>query len=224
MEKNSSKVISGQESTEVRQWQPPDVGGKGGFSPGKPGKLLTADQLQQLQKQAYNEGYEQGRKAGFEFGHKEALAEGREQIKQLDELMEALNTPLRQLDEQVESELVELVISMVRQLVRREVRADPGQIVGVVRDAVAILPVSSRDVRLVVNPDDAQMVREVYEVSEQELGWKIVEDPLIARGGCRVMTATSQVDATLESRLNALVAPILSGERDLDDDTSTSGG
>ncbi|MES9885272.1 MAG: hypothetical protein ABW140_00525, partial [Candidatus Sedimenticola sp. 6PFRAG1] len=64
MEKNSSKVISGQESTEVRQWQPPDVGGKGGFSPGKPGKLLTADQLQQLQKQAYNEGYEQGRKAG----------------------------------------------------------------------------------------------------------------------------------------------------------------
>ncbi|MES9886587.1 MAG: FliH/SctL family protein, partial [Candidatus Sedimenticola sp. 6PFRAG1] len=102
--------------------------------------------------------------------------------------------------------------------------ADPGQIVGVVRDAVAILPVSSRDVRLVVNPDDAQMVREVYEVSEQELGWKIVEDPLIARGGCRVMTATSQVDATLESRLNALVAPILSGERDLDDDTSRSGG
>ncbi|MES9967831.1 MAG: flagellar assembly protein FliH [Sedimenticola sp.] len=223
MEKSSSKVIPGHESKEAHQWQPPDMGGKGGFNPNKPGKLLTADQLEQLQKQAYNEGYEQGRKAGFEFGHKEALAQGREQLQQLDALMEALNTPLRQLDEQVERELVELVISMVRQLVRREVRADPGQIIGVVREAIAVLPVASRDVRLVVNPEDAVMVREVYEVSEQELGWTIVEDPLIARGGCRVMTDTSQVDATLESRLQALVAPILGGERDLDSDSSPAG-
>ncbi|OOZ37000.1 flagellar assembly protein FliH [Solemya velesiana gill symbiont] len=223
MEKSSSKVISGQESPEARQWQPPDVGGKGALNAAKPGKLLTADQLEQLQKEAYDEGYEQGKKAGFECGHKEGLVRGSEQLKQFDELMQTLNTPLRQLDEQVEHELVELVVSMVKQLVRREVRADPGQIVGVVREAVAVLPVASRNVRLVVHPDDAAMVREVYEVGEKELGWKIVEDPQIARGGCRVMTETSQVDATLESRLAALVAPILGGERDLDDSSGTPG-
>ena len=131
-------------------------------------------------------------------------------------LVSSLDTPLKQLDDQVERELVELVISMVRQLVRREVKADPGHIIGVVREALSILPVSSRNIRVLLHPEDAVLVHQIYEFSETELGWKIVEDPVLARGGCRILTDTSQVDATLESRLATLVAPLLGDERDLD--------
>jgi flagellar assembly protein FliH len=53
-------------------------------------------------------------------------------------------------------------------------------------------------------------------VSEAELAWKIVEDPVCARGGCKVLTGSSQVDATLESRLAALINSLLGGERDVD--------
>jgi len=109
-----------------------------------------------------------------------------------------------------------LGLAIVRQLVRREVKTDPGQIVGVVREALGILPVASRNVRVVLNPDDAALVREVYALSEGELSWKIVEDPVVARGGCRVLTETSQVDATLESRLAALIAPLLAAGRSVD--------
>jgi flagellar assembly protein FliH len=191
---------------------------------GHGGSLLTADQLQQLQKQAYEEGFEKGRKEGFEYGHKEGLTAGRQRLEekagQLDTLLTSLETPFQQLDDQVELELIELVIAMVRQLVRREVRNDPGQIIGVVREAMSILPVSSRNISLILHPEDASLVRETYELSENELGWRIVEDPVLARGGCRISTETSQVDATLESRLATLIAPLLGGERDLDGEDS----
>ncbi|HXK56212.1 MAG TPA: flagellar assembly protein FliH, partial [Gammaproteobacteria bacterium] len=171
-----------------------------------------------IQKAAYEEGFEQGRKEGFEYGHNEALAKGRVEltatVNRFDQLMALLDRPLQQLDDQVEHELIEMVISMVRQLVRREVRTDPEQIIGVVREALSILPVSSRGIRVVLHPEDATLVRRIYELSENELGWKIIEDPVVARGGCRILTESSQVDATLESRLASLIAPLLGDERE----------
>jgi len=182
---------------------------------------LTADQLEQIHKAAYDEGFAQGKKAGFDYGHKESLVQGRaelaKQVERFEQLMQVLERPLQQLDDQVERELIEIVISMVRQLVRREVKTDPEQIIGVVREALSILPVSSRGIRVVLHPEDAALVRKVYELSENELSWKIVEDPVVARGGCRVITETSQVDATLESRLATLIAPLLSEEREQDE-------
>lgn len=213
---SSSKILSGSETDTAQEWQPPNVGkANGNISHER--TMLTADQLSQLQKQAYDEGFDEGRKKGFEYGHKEGLVKSAEQINQwsnhMDSLLTTLDTPLKLLDNQVERELVELVMSLVRQLVRREVKLDPNHIVGVVREALSILPVASRGVRVVLHPDDAELIRQIYDVSDSELGWKIIEEPVLARGGCRVQTETSQVDASLESRLTALFAPLLGGER-----------
>ena len=221
MEKSLSKVIPSEELDEIQEWAPPSIEHGGPLSLDGPGTLLTAAQLEKVYKQAYEEGFEQGKKEGFSFGHKEALVEGRKQLQEtmqgMETLFHALETPFNQLDDQVEQELVTLAIAIVKQLVRREVKTDPGHILGVVREAIGILPVSSRNVRLVLHPEDAEMVRKVYATTETELGWKIVEDPVLARGGCRVLTDTSQVDATLESRLTSLIAPMLGGERSQED-------
>ncbi|MCB1872381.1 MAG: flagellar assembly protein FliH [Gammaproteobacteria bacterium] len=217
----SSKVIAGGGKEKVEQWSPPNMCGTEvdiSELEREAGPVLTAEQLEQIQKAAYDEGFAQGNKAGFEYGHKEALAQGRAELAQtvvrFEQLMNLLERPLQQLDDQVERELIEMVIAMVRQLVRREVRTDPEQIIGVVREALSILPVSSRGIRVVLHPEDATLVRRIYELSENELGWKIIEDPVVARGGCRILTDTSQVDATLESRLASLIAPLLGDERD----------
>ncbi len=214
----SSKIIRGSKSDGAQQWQPPDVAPKA--NRGVHGSMLTAEQLEQVQKQAFDEGFEQGKKEGFEYGHKEGLLSGestlRESIGRIDSLINTLNRPFQKLDDQVEREIVELIIATVRQLVRREIKADPEQIVGVVREAMAILPVSSRNVRLILHPEDAALIREIYAITEQEVGWTIVEDPALERGGCKISTDLSRVDATLESRLAALVTRLLGGERNQD--------
>ncbi|KRT55469.1 flagellar assembly protein FliH [endosymbiont of Ridgeia piscesae] len=227
---SSSKLRPEQQTDEIRPWLPPEMEGE--CKPERPADEVemedaelpappTAEELEAVRQQAYEEGFEKGKEDGFEFGHKEALQQEREQIKQhiarLERQLSLLDEPLRELDRAVEEELVTLVIAMVRQLVRREVRADPNQIVGVVREALAILPVSSRNVRLLLHPEDAELIREIYALGEADLGWDIIEDPVINRGGCRVITDTSQVDATLESRLANLIAPLLAGSRSLDE-------
>jgi flagellar assembly protein FliH len=221
VEKSSSKskkVITGSPEDEIRQWQPPQMGHAVGGVTAR--SLLTAEQLEQIQQQAYQEGFEQGKREGFEYGHREALSSGKtdlqERLDRLDAILRTLEAPLKQVDDQMEREIMNLVIAIVRQLIRREVKTDPAQIIGVVRDALAVLPISSRNVRVVLHHDDAELLRETYDVSDKELGWTIVEDPVMERGGCKVVTDVSQVDATLESRLTALVTQLLGGERDED--------
>ena len=62
---------------------------------------------------------------------------------------------------------------------------------------------------------DAALLRERMRVGEgEESRWQIVEDPMLTRGGCRVSTDVSLVDASVEQRLAAVVARVLGEERE----------
>ncbi|MGD2118273.1 MAG: flagellar assembly protein FliH [Chromatiales bacterium] len=219
--KNSSRIIPRAKLGELDSFRFADISDPN--QPRKAGKpktqapQLTAADLEKIQQQAREEAYEQGRKEGFEFGHKEALEQFREQfaekLQQLEQIITTFEQPFLDLDKDVETEIVDLVVSMTKQLIRREIKLEPNHIIGVVREALAILPVGSRNVSVILNPEDAALIREVYSMDEKEQSWKIIEDPVLNRGGCKVQTETSQVDATLESRLDALIAPLLSEER-----------
>jgi flagellar assembly protein FliH len=76
-----------------------------------------------------------------------------------------------------------------------------------------LLPVASRNVVLHLHPDDAALVRESLSSTEGERAWTIMEDPLIERGGCRVSSESSQVDAQAETRLRALISAVAGDER-----------
>jgi flagellar assembly protein FliH len=192
--------------------------------------MLTADEIEAVQKQAHDEaftqGWEEGRKQGYddgyrqgrEQGHSEGYAEGQAEIKQLSErfeqILKTLDQPLEELDACVEQELTTLAIAVARQLIRRELRTDPGQIVAVVREAMALLPSSARKISLHLHPDDAGLVRHALSLDDDgEQSWKIVEDPLLTRGGCKITSATSSIDARVEKRLNAVIAKAFGGER-----------
>ncbi len=216
-----SKILPGADLQDLPSWEVPQVGPSDGTHQHSISAPPTAAELDEIQRLARDEGFKQGKKEGYEVGRKEgALAAQRKaqsSVQQIDALLSSLNEPFKTLDDEVEHEMVTLIISMVRQLVRREVRSDPNQIIGVVREALAILPVASRNVQLILHPDDAVLIRETYALSESDLGWKILEDPVMSVGGCRIVTATSQVDASLESRLANLIAPLLGSARTSDE-------
>ncbi|HLF96939.1 MAG TPA: flagellar assembly protein FliH [Methylococcaceae bacterium] len=167
-------------------------------------------------------GLEEGRKQGFDQGREEGMAAAREEqaalararLERLDALLRALSEPLAQLDETIEQELVALAMAVARQLVRREIRVNPGQIVAVVRDAVSALPSNARQIALHVHPDDAPLLREAFALDDDSAPlWRLVEDPLISPGGCRVLTEQSSIDATVEKRLAQVIAVALGDQR-----------
>ena len=201
-----SKVITAPDTDEVTPWKLPEVNGP---THGGPAAGVTVEAVEQIQKQAYEEGLARGQREG--------LAMGQAKIARLDQLMAKLNEPFAELDQQVEQELLLLAKAIARQLVRRELKSDPGQVVAVVQSAMAALPVASRNARLHLHPEDAALVREVLSLEQADRRWRIVEDPVLTRGDCRVITDSSQIDATLESRLTALITSIIGGERGHDD-------
>lgn len=244
---STSRIYPKQDVPEMALWELPFFGG-----PGQTLELsrdasvaLTADEVARIQEQAHQEAYEAGRIEGFAKGRQEGAVEGREQghadglargieearaamqlqADRFEALMATLSAPLAQLDQRVEEELVALAMIVARHVVRRELKIDPGQVVAAVRQAVSVLPVAARDVRVLLHPADAELVRAAMslkdQVSEEERRWRILEDATVSRGGCMVETESSRVDASVESRLAAIVAMALGGGRESDDSGST---
>ncbi|MGI9205859.1 MAG: FliH/SctL family protein [Woeseiaceae bacterium] len=193
----------GSDSPEARRWEMPAIDGTSDNG------YLTAADLQELQKQAWDEAFQEGRKEGLKAGAEEID----KRAGRFDELLIALSKPFDRLDGTVEKQLVELSITIVKQLFRRELTADPSHVIGVVREALQLLPVASRTIEVHLHPEDAQLVRDSLSPTAGERAWTIVEDPLISRGGCQVTTDNSQIDAQAETRLNAIVNSIAGDER-----------
>ncbi len=210
-----SKVIAAEELPDCERWELPQVGSAGSAAArARVEGPMTAAQLEALQKQAYEEGFAQGRADGLKAGE----ADTRTAVAQLAAVLDRLARPLEALDARVEEELVALAMSIARQMIRRELNTAPGEIVPVVREALAMLPAAAREVRVRLHPEDAALIRQALRSGEEgEQAWRVIEDPVISRGGCRVETEQSRIDATLEKRLATLTASILGGEREDDD-------
>jgi len=216
------KVINDKKGlTAYERWEIPAVEEE----PPNQEELVTAAEIEAIQQLAYTEGYAQGYEIGVEQGHKDGFEAGHdklekllaERLQRLDSVLSFISRPLSDLDEQVVNQLTDMSILISRQLIRRELHTDPGQVIAAVREAMSALPVNTRDTRIFLHPDDAVLIREVFSISEErEQSWKLIEDPSLTRGGCRIEAENSKIDATVEYRMNQIVASLLGGEREQD--------
>jgi len=172
--------------------------------------IPTANDIDQWRAQAEEEGYQQGLVR--------AQQETCELQQQLLHLIDFFEHPLQSLNEDIEHQLTQLAVTLAQQLVRRELKVEPGEIIGLIRDSVQLLPGMQRNISIVLHPEDAQLVRNALsiETSDEEHNWKLIEDPMITRGGCEINAPPSAINATLENRLSELAASVLGGEREQD--------
>jgi flagellar assembly protein FliH len=199
-----SKLFSKEASAEAAVWTAPDMN-----APATNKKMPTVSGLADLQEEAYKEAFDQGLAEGREAGRGEIRA----QVEKLAGMFHDLAKPFEVMDAEVERELLMLAMALARQIVRRELKTDPTQIIGIIRDAIAALPVAARDVRVHLHPEDAAVVRQNLAPTESERAWSLIEDPVMARGGCLITTATSRIDARLETRLTAILSELMGTER-----------
>lgn len=197
----------------VSRWDMPLVSGKTiqGRRPGR-----TVSDLEEEERKLYQEATAKGREEGLAAARAESqqmLQQLKTQVARLEQVIGTFAQPLREMDSQVEDQLVSLAMMIARQLVRRELKTDPAQVIAVIRETVGLLPASARDVRVHLHPEDANVVRERLAMPATDRAWTIVEDPVMTRGGCRVTTDTAQIDARLETRINALMTAMLGDER-----------
>lgn len=168
----------------------------------------SAEEIARIREQARQEAYQQGLAQAYT----ETVQRVKEEVARLARLCEQLTVPLANVDDQVVDAVAELAVTIARHLVRRELRYSPGEVVGVVREAMRQLPLATRRARVHLHPEDLAIVQEALAI-RADTAWELEADPLITRGGCIVETETSRVDAQVESRLSAIASRLLGGER-----------
>jgi flagellar assembly protein FliH len=197
---------------EVHLWRAPEhvAGTRGASGP------LTASRIAAIEEQAYAEGLERGLDEGRQRGAAEVAA----RAEALRQLIESIAPQTNVLDETLLAQLGELVLAIARQFVRRELGREPGEIVRVVREALTVLPLTEADIRVSLHPDDAALVVAELRPDTMAHPIKILEDLTLERGGARVETDVSVVDASIEARFGAIAATVFGDERRLDSESS----
>ena len=149
----------------------------------------------------------------FEEGHARGLAEGQAAANarvhgEAAALVAALVREHARRDAHLEEELVALARSMVRLILRRELDDDAGVLRDLVRGALEGLPAATEAPAVVLHPDDLAAVAPLLSPAEAE---RLVPDPALARGDCRVELGASVIDAGIDAwvaRVAADVGPV----------------
>jgi flagellar assembly protein FliH len=194
----------------VQPWSPP----------GATGPVISRrrriEDLTYVEREAWERGQADGRVAGLDEARRDQQALTEQlgaQVQRLSAILDLLARPLEQLDAAVEQQLATAAACIARAVVRQELKTDPAHIIALVRECVSRLPISARDVRVHVHPDDAELIRERLATPQQDRAWQLMEDPVLSRGGCLVTSENSSVDARLEQLLMSALGALLGEER-----------
>ena len=156
-----------------------------------------AAELARLREAARAEGYAEGMAAG--------RVEGEQACGRMKQLVESFGNTLDNLDFRLADMVLELALDVARQVVAGELAARPERILDVVNLALKQMAESSREARLLLNPDDATLVRPHLDQVLDKNRLRIVEDVRIVRGGCLIETSQGDLDASLPARWRAVV-------------------
>lgn len=201
------------ESAGAERWNAPLIEGP---AAGGTRSWRTVGELQAVEDAAWSQAKSEGRAAGLAAAQQEIAALTQQlEVRTLcvDAALAALTRPLAQAQAQLHEQIAELAVVIARQLIRRELQTDPSQVIAVVRETVALLPAAARNVRVLLHPEDAALLRERLATPQADSAWTILEDPVMARGDCRITADSAQIDARVETRLAAAITAMLGDER-----------
>lgn len=195
----SSVVIPKENLTAWQRWELGSFDQKKASTSGtqKPaaGNLPTANDVERIHRDAHKQGYD----AGYE----EGTARARMEALRLHTLVEQLEAALGEFDQQVAEELLGLSLEVARQVVRQTIAAKPTVILDVVREALAHMP--HQHAAIYLHPEDASLVRSYLGDQLTHLGHRIFEEASLARGGLRVESGGSHLDAGVETRWKRVI-------------------
>jgi len=173
-----------------------------------PPEYPTEEELAAIREQARIDGYDKGYAAGHAEGHADAIALGKEatdlELAPLRELAGNFSTALQDADQLISADVLELALQLAKGMLKQSLQVKPELILPIVREAIEYLPVLQQPALLMLSPEDAKTVREGIGEELDKGGWRVIEDAQIERGGCKIDTASNQIDAQASARWQRL--------------------
>ncbi len=158
------------------------------------------------------EGFALGKGEGFDQGYAEGLSAAQVEMEEairlalepIRHLATGFSEALNAVDADMARHLGELALKIAQRLALDSIKANPEMICDLVSKLLNAEPELIGKPRLRLNPEDVALIETRFGSEMESLGWKIIADEKISRGGCKVISQQTEIDATLESRWDAI--------------------
>ena len=160
------------------------------------------EKAQQIEGEAYEQGYSQGRKDGEELGKKEYEATAR----RAEAVLDAIETRGLDLLGRYEAALVELALEAASKVVQARLETDRTVVMEALRAGME-QAVEGSEIKIRLNPSDLELVAEfMHRDPALTKGHRVdlVPDGSVKQGGCLIETDFGLIDATVDARWEAV--------------------
>ena len=192
-----ASFIPKEQSAAYRPWRLTSL--DSGAATAKNRERENAERVKMINQQAYRE--------GVEAGYAKGAAQAAQETARVASIADQLQQELAGLEQHVAGDLVRLALTLARALVRESLKVHPELVEAIVRESVRDLPPFNQGARIRLNPEDAQLIGK-HLSTEIGVQWTIIEDPTLARGGCKLETPNCEIDASIETRWQKLTAAL----------------
>lgn len=178
--------------------------------------------------EASDKGHEEGLKRGIEAGHLQGATEAREQVLEeytdvlktlQDRWIETLNSWESERNEMLltaREEVLTFAFLLAEKIVHRVIEFNPDVVQDQV-DAALRLITTPTSVCVAINPRDRKVLEsalpDILESIRTLEHIELIEDEAMMRGGCRVLTKSGEVDATIDTQFARIVETLLPGSK-----------
>lgn len=153
-------------------------------------------------------GHDEGYTAGHEAGHTAGSGQARQATEQLLTLADECAASLATIEQETGQALISLAIQIAEQVLRTTLKTQPDTLLALIQDITHQENDKDAVLKLRLNPDDLDLVRQ-YLDKEPGVGlWRLLPDSSITRGGCIAETGLGDIDATLQTRWQRVVAAL----------------
>ncbi len=173
-------------------------------TPAEPAAPHIDELLSAARQNGYQDGYRDGMEALDAF--KKSFAQ--QMTAQIGELMRNFSADFDDLEGRMAATLTRCAVELARQVVRTELQQQPELIARVAHDAVEALLISARHIRVRVHPEDLPLVEQGAGEELKAREAQLIPDATVARGGCKVDSDISSVDATVPARWQQVMAAL----------------
>jgi flagellar assembly protein FliH len=148
------------------------------------------------------------RQAGYADGYRDGLVAldsfkqsyAQQVSGQLGSLFNSLGQALDAVEQDMAATVVDVALQLAREVVRGDLAARPQQVAQVASEAVNAVLMSARHLVVQVHPDDHALVAQGAAEALAARGARLLADPSVPRGGCRVDSDAGHVDASVAQR------------------------
>ncbi len=200
----SSTVIPREKLSAYQRWELNSFDG----ADAKGSSASPASEAARTNPRVQREGYDTGYRDGTIAAQADIVRAHAAQTARLAELVNTLSREMTELDAQVADGVLDLAIIIARRMVGESLNVRPELLLNTVREALQMLGQARAPARLLLHPEDARLIREHLGDQCSAGGWTIAEDSAMTRGGCRLESAGGELDATLHTRWQRVLAAL----------------